>query len=374
MNRMGIVMKQFCRGFSLVEIMVGLGLGMISMIVIMQVFAVFEGGKRTVTGGADAQGNGAVALYMIERDTRMAGWGMDASMYAGCNTTYTYCDGKAACGGAEGPLGDMSFAPVRIRDGGGNPDTVSTQFYSNPSLSSFRLPANTTLRGTMPQPSSELNVHSTSGCREDDMVLVQQDGNCTLMQITEVQGTALKIQHNPGASGPFNPPANYQNENGWPAYREGARLSCFKHPDTSAFYKRIYSIDTMTRQLQVTDDALTNGQVAPDIVDLQAQYGIAPAGSQEISEWVDAVGPTWADPSEADATRIKAVRIALVARSPQYERPDSGTCRSTTAETVKTWPNWAAFDTSRYPAGWQCYRYKVLETVVPLRNAIWGNA
>jgi type IV pilus assembly protein PilW len=63
-----------------------------------------------------------------------------------------------------------------------------------------------------------------------------------------------------------------------------------------------------------------------------------------------------------------------VARSAQYEKPESGTCRTTTADTVKSWSTWASFDTSRYPADWQCYRYKVFETVVPLRNAIWGNA
>lgn len=366
--------SQYCKGFSLVEIMVGLGIGMISMIVIMQVFSVFEGGKRTVTGSADAQGNGAIALYMIERDARMAGWGLDASLYASCNTTYTYCDRSASCGGVEGALGDMTFASVRIIDGGGNPDTVSVQFYSNPSLSAFRLPANTTLRGTMPRPSAELNVNSVSGCREGDMVLVQQAGNCTLMQITHIQDTALKIQHNPGANGPFNPPESYQNDNGWPAYREGARLSCFKHPETNAFYKRVYTVNTASRQLEVTDDTVTKGQVAPDIIDLQAQYGIAPAGSQEIDNWVDATGFSWANPDAANAARIKAIRLALVTRSAHYEKPESGTCTATTADALKSWPSWATFDTSRYPADWQCYRYKIFETVVPLRNAIWGNA
>ncbi|HVK95151.1 MAG TPA: prepilin-type N-terminal cleavage/methylation domain-containing protein, partial [Noviherbaspirillum sp.] len=66
-------MHPYRTGFSLIEIMVGLAMGMVSMVVIMQVFSVFEGGKRTTTGGADAQSNGAISLYMIERDVRMAG-------------------------------------------------------------------------------------------------------------------------------------------------------------------------------------------------------------------------------------------------------------------------------------------------------------
>jgi type IV pilus assembly protein PilW len=46
-------------GFSLVEIMVGLAIGMLAVIVILQVFALSEGRKRTTTSGGDAQSNGA---------------------------------------------------------------------------------------------------------------------------------------------------------------------------------------------------------------------------------------------------------------------------------------------------------------------------
>src|SRR3989338_7895818 len=62
-------------GFSLVEIMVGMVIGLLSTIIVMQVFATFEGQKRTTTGGSDAQTNGGVGLYTIERDIRMAGYG-----------------------------------------------------------------------------------------------------------------------------------------------------------------------------------------------------------------------------------------------------------------------------------------------------------
>jgi type IV pilus assembly protein PilW len=369
---MGTVMNRQ-KGFSLVEVVVGLGIGMISMVIIMQVFAVFEGGKRSTTAGTDAQNNGALALYMIEQDARMSGWGMDTSVYANCNTTYSYCDGSAACGGGIGALSNLSFASLKLVDGGTNPDSLSAQFYSDPKESTFRLPGNTTLQRTMPQSSSELNVGSVSGCEDGDLVLVAQAGNCTLMQITQIQGQALKIQHNPGASGPFNPPASYQNANNWPAYSTGARLSCFKPPSVGAFFQRTYSIDPTNRQL-VRTDAGTPEVIAPEILDLQVQYGVAPAGgSQSVNAWVDPSGPTWSNPTQADAKRIKAIRVALVARSTQYERPESGTCQTTTPAMVSNWSSWAVFNTANYPQDWQCYRYKVFETVVPLRNVIWGN-
>src|SRR3990167_3252715 len=79
MKRSGMPSHQLNRhhntGFSLVEIMVGMVIGLISTIIVMQVFATFEGQKRTTTGGSDAQTNGGVGLYTIERDMRMAGYG-----------------------------------------------------------------------------------------------------------------------------------------------------------------------------------------------------------------------------------------------------------------------------------------------------------
>ena len=223
-------------GFSLAEIIVGLGIGMISMVVIMQVFAVFEGGKRTTTSGVDAQNNGALALYMIEQDARMAGWGMEPATYANCNNVYSYCDGSATCDGAAGAISGLTFAPLTLEDGGNEPDSFSSKYFANPKFTGFQLTSRTKLQRTMPQSSSELDVGSVNGCRDGDLMIVSQAGNCTLMQITHIQTTAGKIQHNPGASGPYNPPASYQNANGWPAYTVGAEVSCFPAPDKGALH------------------------------------------------------------------------------------------------------------------------------------------
>jgi type IV pilus assembly protein PilW len=113
--------------------------------------------------------------------------------------------------------------------------------------------------------------------------------------------------------------------------------------------------------------------IASDIVDLQAEYGIADAGSQDVSSWQKATG-AWASPlSAANTARIKAVRFAMVARSGEYERPDSsGACTTTTSAMAANWSSWATFDPTKYSDDWQCYRYKVFETVVPLRNVIWA--
>ncbi|SFF74401.1 type IV pilus assembly protein PilW [Duganella sp. CF458] len=362
-------------GFGLVEIMVGLGVGMLAMVVVMQVFSQMEGQKRTSTGGADAQSNGAIALSMIERDAKMAGWGMANSMFSGCNTTYSYCDGDLSCGGKEGAIDGFSLASAVITDGGAKPDSILVQYFANPTEGSFRYPANTELRSNMPQPSSELNVGNTSGCREGDLVLVQQAGNCTLMQATQIQEQALKIQHNPGGSGHYNPPANYQNANNWPKYTKPAQLSCFSAPPAGALYQRGYSVNDL-RQLLRSDNsanpAVVNEVVAPEIIDMQLEYGVSLPGQPSVSSWQPATG-AWAKPTPAQFLQVKALRVALVARSVQYERPAANQeCVTTSATAVTKWSSWATFNTTNYPADWKCYRYKVFETIVPLRNVIWG--
>ena len=58
------------RGFSLIELMVGVLIGMIGIVVIFQMLDVSEKRKRTTGAGADAQISGTMALYSLERDLR----------------------------------------------------------------------------------------------------------------------------------------------------------------------------------------------------------------------------------------------------------------------------------------------------------------
>ncbi|HEY5799724.1 MAG TPA: PilW family protein [Burkholderiaceae bacterium] len=367
-------------GFSLIEVMVGLAIGMLAMIVVMEVFVAFEGRKRTATGGADAQSNGAIALYMMERDARMAGWGIDAAAYGNCTTTFAYCDGSANCGGVTGNP-NLSFAAARITDGGTGPDSITMQYFANPTDNTFNYPSGTTLRQT--QTSTTLPLNSVAGCTvtpNRSLILVSQAGQCTVLQATAISTTALNVTT---AAGGFNPSVTYRTNNGWPLHVTGASASCFNPAPNGALFRRSFNVDATTRQLRRSDNTglnddgtpviIANEMVASDILDLQIQYGIAAANTQPINDWVDATaGGAWSNPSVANLKRIKAVRIAIVARSAQYEKPEGGGACTTTTSTTG-WSSWATFNSAGYPADWNCYRYKAFETVVPLRNVIWGN-
>src|ERR1035437_2761744 len=65
--------------------MVGMVIGMLGLIIMMQVLSLSEGQKRTTTGGGDAQSNGAIALFGLQRDLRQAGFGVSDPNLLGCS-------------------------------------------------------------------------------------------------------------------------------------------------------------------------------------------------------------------------------------------------------------------------------------------------
>lgn len=79
MNNISSHSEQRQAGFSLVDVMVGMVLGLIGTIIIFQVFEASERIKRSTTGGGDAQQNGIAALFALQHGVRQAGYGINAS-------------------------------------------------------------------------------------------------------------------------------------------------------------------------------------------------------------------------------------------------------------------------------------------------------
>ncbi len=369
-------------GFSLIEILVGLVIGMIATVIIFQVFAVSERQKRATTGSADAQGNGAIGLFMIERDVRMAGWGLQqgAGQFDTCTNLFTFDVGT----GAPLPNNGVSLlTTVAITDGGSGPDSIGIQYYDDPANESRF--SSTVLSGAMATGATTLTVVNARGCCVEDatgsciagappMAAIIGDGaNCTLLSITAADKATNTLTADPAAANQlYNPPTAYQTTNGWPAYNAGeADVQCFPR-----LYNLSYQINA--EKLEVTEpNPATPGttrtvEVAPGIIDLQAEYGIEDATVAPPIQWVPATG-AWANPTITNVRRIKAIRVAILARSGEYEKPEGTTCDATTTTMADNWSSWATFNYSAYPADWQCYRYKVFEAVIPLRNVIWAN-
>src|SRR6185436_12847133 len=64
------------RGVSLIELMVGVVIGLLAVLVIYQTFAVAEGVKRQTISAGDAQKTGMIATYLLGAEISSAGSGI----------------------------------------------------------------------------------------------------------------------------------------------------------------------------------------------------------------------------------------------------------------------------------------------------------
>ncbi len=367
------------RGFSIVEIMVGLAIALLGVLVIMQVSIIFEGRKRTTTTGADTQTTGAVAFYSFERDLRRAGLGMskegsgvDERYALGC-TLKRYYDGAA--------LGNSMLLPVLITDGANGASDKIQIFASTKSNGS----APYRLRATHRTNEAQTYLETTLGVDVDDRLIMYQPGSdCVQFQVTgpvdadgHLDRSTGKLEHIRGAregEGIWNP------DDPTEIFSEDFRPSITQVFNMGKMIDHIYELDD-NNNLLLVDAAAGTRAVAGGVVSMQAQYGFdkraTPVGAPQVTEWSSTMIDANSDGVVNDAgdiARIVAVRTVMVVRSSLMEKPNiDGVCDVTTSS-----PTWAGsavaggtIDLSKTDADWKCYRYKTFENVIPLRNLMW---
>jgi len=359
---------------SLVEVLVAVAIGLIGILIITQAYLASESFNRSTVGEGGAQTNGTIALFTIERDVRQAGYGIADSRIMGCNINWFYDPNYSANLG--GTLPNMTLAPVVITQTPGAPDEITVMYSSK---ANRIIPGS--LTSPMPLPSSELNVDGTVGYAAGDKVLLVSNTLpivCTLEQLTTIQPSSAKMQHNPGVTAPYNPSAGGL----FPAYGKDSLIFDLGDPIIRTF-------EIANNDLQAADTMLIAAGGAPTdlvdgIVDLRAQYGkdngvnngtvsnTTYAANDGIVDSFDDAAPVTA----ADWSQVLAVRIAVLARSGNYEKPSvsGGNCDATTV--MPTWSGsagdpFSAINIATVTSQDRCFRYRVFETVVPLRNMIW---
>jgi type IV pilus assembly protein PilW len=378
------VTKHRQAGFTLVEMMVGVIVGLIATVVMFQVFAVSEGQKRTTTGAGDAQQSGLVSLFQMERDIRMAGFGLNFPTLLGCQTNgFNQVAGAAF---------SVPLAPVTITNGaGGAPDSI-TVIYGNSDL----LTAAERLRNPMVAAADVIDVNNRYGFNLGDVVVVGEPGKiCSMAQVSSLPGSS-NIGH---AAGSYldsaNQPTNTKYNGaitGFPGYGAWVRANntggrILNLGNSPTFITYAVQNNTLVG-IDATAPGLPPQVIADGIVQLQAQYGFdgnndgkltAPTNVATLNP---AGGDQWADAVPAGMTAdnwksVVAVRLAIVARSVTPERGDTaGNCSVTTVG-----PRWFArdpvtaynIDVSATAPGttWKCYRYRVFEVTIPIRNVAW---
>jgi type IV pilus assembly protein PilW len=313
-------------------------------------------------------------LYALEKELRMAGAGLTIPngllCAAGANIAY----GGTATSDGE-PL-----LPLRIIDGGAGPDTIEI-IRSNSDFGA----APTRLIQVMTSPAGTLGVDSMAGLSSGDLIMVgASDGSkiCTLMQLSQAptaNGSGWTLTHASIGSdyNPADPTAAFTNAISYDVRdkvvnlgrlgirRYGVVCSDGAAPAATNICD-LGSFDALATPAPAMADIAS---IAPQVIELQAQYGVAPAGNQKVSAWVDATGGTWAAPSVVDQRRIKAVRIAIIARGARQGA-------AVAPAKLRLWEadadmGSAAVDRT-LSADERRFRYQVLNVVVPLVNIIWA--
>jgi type IV pilus assembly protein PilW len=324
-------------GFSLVELMVGLTIGLIMLGVILQSMSVFESQNRTTTGTAEAQTNGAIGLYILSRELQQAGYGLSSSVTNSPLTCTTA--GMTA-----------TLTPATIGNGAGanGSDTITVRYGT--------APAGGVASEIGAISGSNVVLGTNFGCQVGDTVILTNGTACAQTTVAALVGTTTVTLANAGSA------------------LVGSKLACVGTWNTV-----IFSIDADGNLVRTL-----NGVASPilaGIVDIQAQYGIsATAKSNVVTQWVDA-GGGWAAPTIADRNRIKAIRVAIVGRNDKQESTVvSQVCSSQTAASPSGVCAWEGTSTSPSPqidlstgnSDWDHYRYRVFDNTVPLRNVIWS--
>ena len=414
-------LRQPHSGFTLIEVMIAMLIGIIGIVVMMQTFAVSEGFKRTATSGTDAQVNGSVALYMLEREVRTAGYGMNGYLPAiGAAPSNTYCNTVRVWNTAAGTGRDVRILPVEINPAGipaGDPNTdVIVVGYGN---------SDSVVAGVQANQASGVTgaitvLSSKDGFRNGDLVVSVQPGtpaSCVLHELTQTPGAAGSCGSPSAGSDLIHGVSTYQtadksqamcstvtprfNASGGikdsggatvPVLNQntGAQVFNLGVPSLKAYAIRGGNLTSCDILYNDCTNAANYTVVVNDIVSLRAVYGRDTNNPQDFQ--VD----TWdraALPNLSDASSVMALMFEIVARSGVKEKPSTGTaCDALTDPTRPdkgSTQDWIGGPTSpgiaqgigidlslSAPAGapptdWKCYRYRLYQTRVPIRNMTW---
>jgi type IV pilus assembly protein PilW len=350
-------------GFGLVEILVGVVIGLLALLVIYQALALSEGYKRSTTAGGDAQSAGMISTFILAQDVGNAGHGIapNAQELATCPSTGNFAT-------------TWRPIPVLIRDGGNDFTSDSFDvFYSvNPRIAT-PLEILTTYN-----PGGTIDLQSPLGFEVGNMFVMSDvsASSCAMGTVTAMVGPnagtgIVNITPTPIAT----------------AFPQGATW-VVNLGAANQVRKVRYDVQAgVIRSLDLINAAAVPNPVVSNIVLLKAQYGLDTDGNQFIDTWVSARNAPWREADVlvapiAQLRQIKAIRLAVVVRSSQFERATDAEGRAAVTDltgdfTVTLFDCNGLMPCTGQMAGVTIpgtanYRHRVFEQVIPLRNQVWN--
>ncbi len=365
-------------GFTLTELLVALVIGTLLM---AAVFSFFLNISQTITNqssSTDMWQRGRNALALMRQAVESAGFGLPQG--------YDCPNGIAAYNANQSTLPfSLTAITASVQSSGTyDPTTISNiNTYSLMTVAggaSFGNAPAARISSIPSMDSQRVFLTTTAFINPGDIFIVQIPGQaCLMAQVTNVEanGNGIGIVHNSGKSNNYNPPGGFKTLVG--AIYPGLSSAAFAGANFIDLGSNYFTIDqftigdsggTATPTLYLTQYTAnqttppTRQALARGVVDLQLEYGLGSNGA--ISQWVY---PENYIPSQT--LQILAVKIGMLARSTRY-MPNE------TSPATFTMPGGRIYTvpTTNGPGCLQgdCrhYTYHLFESVVPVRNNIWG--
>lgn len=373
-------------GFSLIETLVALTIGMLGAIIMLQVYSLSEERQRVATYGGDAQSNGIQVFYQLQSDINKSGYGFNSYTLFGCGAVWKTSSGNVLTNPV--PIAPVTINPVSttgtklITGNDANTDTLLIMYGNGNSEPEGNAISN--VAGTV------YSVQMASAYAAGDYVLAGStgssacpSGNLMFDQITQAPApTAVTVATGAaGVSVLFNLGAG----------TVGAPASTHPNgPTVLAYAIRNGNLTVCDYMVNDCSNAAFNSSAAvwepvgSNIVSLRAVYMQDTSALHFMDGIPDANGINQTTPTTACGwVRVSAVNIALVSRSLQFNKTVVTNTASNAPSPVNA-PAWAE-DAVAPLIGttgtlgpdaaadepWKHYRYVVFQSVMPIRNVVW---
>lgn len=308
------------KGFSLVEMMVALTIGLIILAAISYIFVASRLTYSTQDNLSRLQENARFAVHYLTRDIRLAG-------FSGCNEDHTSIKSQldntasafafafrptTAVEGINNITATSTWSPSAIAHG---LNTATVSVVTGTDAITFRSASHIgdiTLTKSMGTESEPLQVNSTVNLRQHDIVMIGDCINTDVFQVSNDPAlTPGVIQHATGVTvpGPGNANATLSAK-----YLVENKTKFFRHLTRTYFIGNRIPNDNVPRLMVLENSGVGNSNAALELIEgvenMQILYGVdtdaTPDGIPNIYVTASAV---------ADWTRVRAVRIGLLMRT-----------------------------------------------------------
>lgn len=349
-------------GFTIIELMIGATIGLLILLVIVNTIISTNKQKKRTSSINDAQSGGQIANYFLNRDLRMAGYGLTQNNFSGCSLVGSNSNGAL----------DFDLQPVFIDAGADiNESDELTLFYS----SSDTTTNSTKLMLNYDGATNSIKVDNRFGFMAGDLAVlfspskdIDSDGiaDCALFEITGVPSATAEKDFLYFNTGNYTnkrkgqaTTAQYNSASGTGiSYNVGTRVINLGDNPVSVTYK------VEDNELKRINNFTNEETVLADNVDTFKAYFVKDTDLNLVADQMDQTNPginNW--------RQIIGVRFSVVTKS--STRDEDIQTQVTVVPATKLAVGETAAVVKDISGDDRYYRFRTYGGIVPFRNVLW---